>query len=96
MTLINEHLTDIKVEHIQSVPGMAHFAGTGPKGKLCGQCSFWGYSKLSKSEKINNKTGEVYHPSASHEGCKKFFILTNRHGPKIGPYLLSCKYFEGK
>jgi len=22
-------------------PGMAHFAGTGPKGKVCGNCASW-------------------------------------------------------
>jgi hypothetical protein len=96
MPLLNENLTDIAVEHIQSAPGMAHFAGTGPKGKTCGQCSFWGYQKLSKSDKTNNNTGEVYRTSTANDGCKKFFILTERHGPKIRPNLLACKYFEGK
>jgi hypothetical protein len=96
MPLLNEHLTDIAVDHIQSAAGMAHFAGSGPKGKVCGDCSFWGYSKVSKKEMTNKQTGEVYQPTRAHEGCKKFFLLTERHGPKISPYLLACKYFEGK
>jgi hypothetical protein len=25
----------------KSVPGMAHFAGTGPAGLTCGDCFFW-------------------------------------------------------
>jgi hypothetical protein len=35
------HLTDTKREHRDSVPGMAHFAWTGPAGTTCAQCGFW-------------------------------------------------------
>jgi len=96
MPVCDQNLTDLAVEHVQSEPGMAHFAGTGPRDKKCGQCIFWGYSKLMNKELVNKETGEVYISTKNHEGCKKYFILTYNHGPKISPKLLSCKYFEYK
>jgi len=87
-------MTDLDVTHVQSEAGMAHFAGSGPRGKICGKCIFWGYSTFIGREIINKQTGEVYTPTKYHEGCKKYFILTEKHGKKISPKLLSCKYFE--
>lgn len=28
------------IDRTQAVPGMAHFAGTGPRGETCGRCRF--------------------------------------------------------
>jgi hypothetical protein len=39
--IVTPHLTDAKSEHVDSVPGMAHFAHTGPEGTTCSQCRFW-------------------------------------------------------
>jgi hypothetical protein len=96
MPICNHNLSDLAVEHVQSEPGMAHFAGTGPRDKKCGQCIFFGYSKIIRKELVNKETGEVYNVTKNHEGCKKYFILTEKHGTKISPKLLSCKYFEDK
>ena len=90
MPVCDQNMSDLDVTHIQSEPGMAHFSGTGPRDKKCGQCIFWGYSRLI------GRDGELYNTTKYHEGCKKYFILTEKHGHKISPTLLSCKYFEDK
>jgi len=96
MPILNHNLTDLNATQVQSEPGMAHFAGTGPRGKTCGHCIYWGYSKEYGREKTNKETGEKYKPMKAHEGCKKYFLVTGKHGPAIKSALLSCKYFEGK
>lgn len=93
MPIIDFNLTGISVEHAQSEPGMAHFAGSGPPGKRCAECVFWGYKKLGKP-RFNQKTQEEFEPMQAHDGCRKFFELTGRHGPTIKPDLLACKYFK--
>jgi len=92
MPVCNQNMTDLDVMHVQSEPGMAHFAGTGPRGKTCGNCIFWGYSTTRK--RVNKSTGEVREVTTRREGCKNYYIITNKHGPKISPKLLSCKYFK--
>jgi hypothetical protein len=91
----NLDLTDVSKEQAQTEPGMAHFAGTGPKGKTCGHCIFWGYKKVSGT-KFNEETGETYETLRAYEGCKKYHQIANRHGPAIPAASLSCKYFEDK
>lgn len=62
------------------VPGMAHFAGSGPAGKKCNQCHHWGYWRGGKR----------------YRGCAKTFFLTNSHGAEVAGKNLACKYFERK
>jgi hypothetical protein len=41
--MIREHLSETPQEAAQRravVPGMAHFAGSGPRGSTCAQCDF--------------------------------------------------------
>jgi hypothetical protein len=38
----SRYLTDTPRTHAATVPGMAHFAGTGPAGKHCKDCVLWG------------------------------------------------------
>jgi hypothetical protein len=83
MPLGNLNLTEVTADQAQSVPGMAHFSGTGPKGTTCGHCNYWGYRRESK------KGGII-----SVDACKKFHKLTGEHGPAIKAALPSCKYFE--
>jgi len=94
MPILNQNLTDLDTHQVQSEPGMAHFAGTGPRGKTCGHCTYWGYSKESGRGRENKETDEIYKPMKSHKGCKKYFLITGKHGPAIKAALLSCKYFE--
>ncbi len=95
MPVCDINLSDLDVTHVMSEAGMAHFAGTGPRDKKCGNCIFWGYKKVKKNM-VNRQTGEIYDSINHRDGCKKFYELTNKHGDKINPKLLSCKYFEDK
>lgn len=61
-----------------TVAGMAHFAGTGPSGKTCGDCKFLTY--------INIK--------GAHARCAMFQKLMGKYGPvDIPSYTLACRHF---
>lgn len=63
-----------------TIPGMAHFAGTGPPGTICGQCVHW---NEFWTEPLNGKR------------CRKYTQLTNRRGTKaIERHTPSCRHFE--
>ena len=84
MAIGNHNLTAASVEQAQTAPGMAHFAGTGPNGKTCGQCEFWGYQvQQGKLVKFQFR-------------CKKYKELTTKNGSIIPGLTLACRYFEEK
>ena len=64
--------------------GMAHWAGTGPVGKTCGDCVFW--RDIGEGTKLKKNR------------CRKFTQLTNGTiGPRPLPHKTrSCKYWEAK
>jgi len=66
-------------------PGMAYFAGTGPIGKRCGDCTHRGYYRRSGN-------GTDYHTTS----CAMFKTLAGVHGPKVDADWSACKYFEQK
>jgi hypothetical protein len=66
-------------------PGMAYFAGTGPKGKCCRDCTHRGYWRTSASR-------EDYRTTA----CIMFKTLTGVHGPRVDADWAACKYFKQK
>ena len=70
-----------------TVPGMAHFAATGPFGATCGECALYGYQRKSV-----DKDGEV-RVTLRRGACGKFFALTGRHGPGIPARTEACRYF---
>ena len=84
-----DHLTRVKgVPSSEDInPGMAHFPGSGPRGKTCGDCYFRGYYRA------------VYAPhgvgvsSRKTNACEKFRQLTNRHGGVVKASWSACKYF---
>jgi hypothetical protein len=84
MPIGDQKLTEKTFEQAQSVPGMAHFAGTGPNGKTCGQCEFWGYQ-------VTTPEGLKF-----QFRCKKYNELTRKHGNIITGLTLACKYWEAK
>lgn len=68
--------------------GQAHFAGSGPPGKTCRECAYFGVSGYSESTRIL-KDGP----------CKKFVEIsheTQRSGkaPTFPHTALACKYFK--
>lgn len=66
-----------------TAPGMAHFAGTGPKGTVCGRCEF------VTVEKRNPKSGHVEFVS-----CRKWRQLMRQETRKrFRPNQPSCKYW---
>jgi hypothetical protein len=72
-------------------PGQAHWAGTGPAGETCGQCSHLGYW-----EQVRNSTGD--NVSSRHRAgcCSKFFQLTGKHPPVVPVTAGACRHFENK
>ncbi len=78
MALGNQNLTHTSREQQMTAPGMAHFAGTGPRGETCGRCAF-----------LKTKT-DVF----ASGRCEKYRKLTSKVGPEIKANLAACKYFE--
>lgn len=64
--------------------GMAHFCGTGPASKTCGQCVNRGYDR-----EVGNE-GKV----VTYGGCKVYLRLMQMHGPSVRKHWRSCRYFE--
>lgn len=75
--------------------GQAHFAGSGPNGKTCGDCTFKGYYRKGR-ERWNEARQEHIARSRKVQGCEKFLRMTGIHGPDIPADALACKYFEQK
>ena len=65
----------------QSYAGMAHFAGTGPDGKYCGDCRHLDRGK---------GPGKLEYP------CSKFKALTGKIGRSVPVSAASCRHFEAK
>jgi hypothetical protein len=60
-------------------PGMAHYEGSGPRGKTCGHCLHRGYYSHDHDKRM---------------GCGKFYQLTGHNGPAVKTHWRACKYFE--
>jgi hypothetical protein len=67
----------------QSFSGMAHFAGTGPRGATCKQCRLW-------------DNDPVKSPDAPKAQCKKYQQITNHPGNEVPSIAAACKYFEAR
>jgi hypothetical protein len=78
------------VRQIQkSVPGMAHFAATGPFGTQCKGCAHYGIH-----QQIHNQAGDTMKTALRRGRCAAFHHLTGKLGPAVPPQTESCKYFE--
>lgn len=65
----------------RTVPGMAHFAGTGPRGTICAHCPHWQLPSTSSRKHI----------------CRKYQELMPKGPAKQVPGSTpSCRYFGGK
>jgi hypothetical protein len=69
--------------------GMAYFASTGPLGATCKECAFYGYHR-----KYRDKFGDTTRAKFRHNACRRFFELTNKHGPDVPENAEACRYFE--
>jgi hypothetical protein len=72
----------------RTVPGMAHWAGSGPADATCGKCVHLEYEK-----RTYNDSGDVIRVVRS-SGCAKFHELAGKHGPPVPPSCAACRYFE--
>jgi hypothetical protein len=80
--LSGKGLTEVPFDKMakQSFAGMAHFAGTGPSGKRCGECSnFCGYP-------ISDGTPDK-------DYCDKYQQMMGKPGKRIPKEAQACKYF---
>jgi hypothetical protein len=82
----------VKLTKIAGVPdrerlvrGMAHFAGTGPPGTLCRECTYWGF--YNKDHKLLK--------AAPCEKHRKLLQL-RKHGPPVPASTRSCRHFEAR
>jgi hypothetical protein len=74
----------------RTVPGMAHWAASGPFGETCGSCRFLGYWKQRR-----NGSGETI-GTARAKGCAEFHRLTGTHGPAPPKNTEACRHFQRK
>jgi hypothetical protein len=88
---IQDHLTASPIDAFAraSYPGMAHFAGTGERGKTCRECIFFAHGPHDYRSK-NGKHRGLIEPAT----CKKYRQITMQEGAKIPDDAAACKYFE--
>jgi hypothetical protein len=67
-----------RVAHLNTYAGMAHFAGSGPAGKTCGECNHW--------------FGQPLAGQAICVMFKR--LMRGRAGPKVPRQASACRYFE--
>ena len=67
--------------------GMAHWAGSGPKGKSCRECKH--YTNEGRYSQ-NGKFPGYLKPGR----CRKYATFMRRRGPKFPVRTASCKHFE--
>jgi len=84
-TVIDKNLDE---RQANTPPGMAFWAGTGPAGRTCRECSFYQFNGY-KSKK-GGITGGVLKLGI----CNKYLSMMLRAGSKVPHETPSCKYFE--
>lgn len=72
---------DLAAKVRATIPGMAHWAGTGPRYKTCGECEHW----------VSIKVGV-----GTSTRCEKYtLMMRGAQGTKKIPInTTACKYFE--
>lgn len=74
MSIGKLELTDISKEQKNTVPGMAHFGGTGPQYTYCSGCSFLFEQRLANyCRKYKEMMGRLGKPiSPSNKSCRYY------------------------
>jgi len=80
----------------QAIAGMAHFAGTGPFGKTCGDCKFRGLYRESAKVTWNEREQNFVHKTYRTTQCQMFKKLCGEYGTPVKKEYDACKYFEAK
>jgi hypothetical protein len=68
---------------------MAHFAATGPFGRVCSECTHYGCY-----EQIHNVAGDLVKTEHHPRACAKFLSLTGKLGPAIPAETEACRHFR--
>jgi len=90
MKLINERSIRAKLTHTPTEQrithkGMAHFAGTGPRGLTCRECIFWDYWKGDYRQ-----SDGLIKPAR----CKKYqSLMRGAKGSAVPGDAAACSYF---
>ena len=79
-------------QHAKTYSGMAHFAATGPLGRVCKDCRFYGEAY----RQIRNAAGEIMKTQRAKTACGKYTEMTGKVGGNIPEHAEACKYFEPK
>lgn len=79
-----------------ALPGMAHFANTGPYGKTCGGCRFRGLYRESQKATWNEANQDFVHKTYRTTQCQMFKKLCGEYGAAVKKDYPACKYFEEK
>ena len=80
------HLTslfppEVECAWLETPPGMAHWAASGPQGARCMECSHFGLKTGSKLESAV---------------CHKYTELMRRKGKKVPKWTPACRHFEDR
>lgn len=90
---IQEHLTEPNAELARAArashPGMAHFAGTGPRGMTCRECIHWQHQPYD----YHSKTGK-HHGLIKPATCAKYKALMGEKGKAVPDFADACRHFE--
>lgn len=77
---------------LQTWPGMAHFAGTGPNAKSCRQCNSWMGCGVEHGYYAN---GGKHKGGVKPRPCEKYQeLMGGETGPAIPHDARACKYFS--
>lgn len=68
--------------------GMAHWSGTGPRGRACYEC-LKGFDFKRRSKTSKKSPGRLFAMR-----CNKFADLMGKEGPRFDPATLGCRFFE--
>jgi hypothetical protein len=80
-----------------ALPGMAHFAGTGPADKTCGHCLHRGLSRQGTKPKYSEEIKAFVYKTYRTAQCVMFMRLNGGvYGAAVKSGYQSCKYFEDK
>jgi hypothetical protein len=80
----------------EATPGMAHYEGSGPSGKTCGDCNWRGYYREGRKGTWNANMTELLYRSYRVLGCFKFKAMTGTDGPPVRADYRACRYFQQK
>jgi hypothetical protein len=86
---LTAHLTGprpIDALAVETHPGQAQWAGTGPRGRTCRECVFW---------RGDDGRGDYYNfGGIKPRRCARFRDLTMRKGQPVVHHAPACRHFE--